>query len=125
MHKGSCLCKAVSFEVAGDIPAPDACHCSQCSKWSGHIFVSTDVPRSRVTIHGEDRIKWFQSSEKVRRGFCENCGSSMFWDLVHRDWLGVAMGAFDGPTHTKIHVHGNVASKGDYYEITDAIPQRR
>lgn len=49
----------------------------------------------------------------------------MFWDLVHRDWLGVAMGAFDGPTHTKIHVHGNVASKGDYYEITDAIPQRR
>jgi hypothetical protein len=30
MPKGSCLCGAVSFEVAGGLAAPDACHCSQC-----------------------------------------------------------------------------------------------
>ncbi len=38
--------------------------------------------------------------------------------------VGVAMGAFDGPTGTKIHLHGHVASKGDYYDITDGLPQR-
>ena len=28
MHKGACLCGAVTFEVAGDLPGPDACHCA-------------------------------------------------------------------------------------------------
>lgn len=56
MHTGSCLCGAVKFEVAGELPPPDAFHCTDCRKFSGHFFVSTDVPRSAVTIHGTDNI---------------------------------------------------------------------
>lgn len=123
MRTGSCLCGAVRFEVAGDLPAPDACHCTQCRKMSGHYFVSTDVPRSRVTIQGAGNIAWYRSSEKVRRGFCATCGSSLFWDPIERDWIGIAMGAFDKPTGAHIHVHVHVASKGDYYEIADDVPQ--
>ena len=48
MHRGSCLCGAVSFEVAGALPGPDACHCAQCRKHSGHYFASTDVPRAAL-----------------------------------------------------------------------------
>jgi hypothetical protein len=29
MHKGSCLCGAVKFEVDGDLTPPDACHRNQ------------------------------------------------------------------------------------------------
>ncbi len=124
MHKGSCLCQAVSFEVTCSLPPPDACHCSQCRKQSGHIFVSTDVPRSSVTIHGAENLTWYHSSEKVMRGFCKTCGSSLFWDAIHKDWIGIAMGAFEKPTNTKIHINVHVASKGDYYEITDGLPQK-
>ena len=124
MHKGSCLCGAVSFEVAGELPGPDACHCSQCRKWAGHVFVSTDVPRSALTVHGGDNVSWYQSSEKVRRGFCSKCGSSLFWDPVHKDWIGVAMGAFEAPTGTRVRINVHVASKGDYYEIADGLPQK-
>lgn len=123
MHKGSCLCGAVTFEVAGDLPGPDACHCTKCRKQSGHFFVSTDVPRSALTISGEDNLRWYQSSEKARRGFCSTCGSSLFWDPLFRDWTGIAMGAFDGPTETRLHVHIFVADKGDYYEIADGVEQ--
>ncbi len=125
MHKGSCACGAVSFEVAGPLPRPDACHCTECRKHSGHFFVSTDVPRSAVTIHGADNLTWFRSSEKVRRGFCSTCGSPMFWDPVRRDWIGIAMGAFDLPTDTKIGIHIFVAEKGDYYDIADGLPQNQ
>jgi hypothetical protein len=59
----------------------------------------------------------------VQRGFCKTCGASLFWDPIGRDWTGVAMGAFDKPTGTHIHVHVHVASKGDYYEIADNVPQ--
>lgn len=125
MHRGSCLCGAVSFAVAGALPGPDACHCAQCRKHSGHYFASTDVPRAALTIRGEERITWYQSSEKVRRGFCGTCGSSLFWDPIFKDWIGVAMGAFDGPTGARLGVHIFVSQKGDYYEIADGLPQNQ
>ena len=123
MHKGSCLCGAVTFEVTAELPPPDACHCRQCRKQSGHYFASTDVPRSALTVHGADRVAWYQSSERIRRGFCSVCGSTLFWDPTHKDWTGIAMGAFDTPTRTKLKIHIFVADKGDYYDIADGLPQ--
>src|SRR3569832_321422 len=95
MHKGSCLCGAVRFEVSGDLPGPAACHCRQCRKSSGHYFASCDVPEAALPVEGEDRLGWF----------------------------GVAMGAFDGATDTHLAKHIFVADKGDYYEIRDGLPQ--
>ena len=125
MHTGSCLCGAIRFAVATELHQPDACHCRQCRKQSGHYFVSTDIPRDAVKIEGGDKITWFRSSEKVRRGFCSVCGSSLFWDPIYRDFLGIAMGAFDTPTKTRIAMHIFVADKGDYYDITDGLPQNQ
>lgn len=122
-HYGSCLCGAVRFAVDGELPAPDACHCTTCRKHSGHFFVSTDLPRASVTIHGAERVTWFASSEKVRRGFCATCGSSLFWDPIHKDFIAIAMGAFDKPTGTKTRIHIHVADKGDYYDLVDGLPQ--
>ena len=124
MHAGSCLCGAVKFQVESELKAPDACHCSQCRKQSGHYWASTNVPTSALTIDGEHKVSWYQSSEKVRRGFCSTCGSFLFWDPLEHDVIAVAMGAFDKPTGTKLHVHIFVDDKGDYYDISDGLPQR-
>ncbi len=123
-HKGSCLCGAVKVEVAGSLPRPDACHCSKCRKQTGHYLVSTDVPESKLTVHGEDHVRWYQSSGKVRRGFCGTCGSTLFWDASTLDEIAVAMGLFDGPTETSLWGHIFTDDKGDYYEITDGLLQR-
>ncbi|MCZ7680221.1 MAG: GFA family protein [Sandaracinaceae bacterium] len=128
MHRGSCLCGAVRFEVEGSLPPPDACHCTKCRKHSGHVLASTDVKRAALTVHGAEHVRWYRSSEKVRRGFCETCGSSLFFDPLDQakhDWIGVAMGAFDGPTETSLKIHIFVGDKGDYYEIADGLPQNR
>ena len=123
MHKGSCLCGAISFTVHGSLPQPNFCHCQTCRKHSGHYFASTDVLRAALTIAGEKAVAWFQSSEKVRRGFCSTCRSSLFWDRLDRDWIAVAMGAFNGPTQTSASLHIYVADKGDYYQVADGLPQ--
>ena len=123
MHTGSCLCGAVRFSVAGELKPPDACHCTQCRKQSGHYWASTDVPRASVSIEGKDRLTWYAASEKVRRGFCATCGSFLFWDPPHRDKIAIAMGAFDKPTGVRLDKHIFVADKGDYYEIADGLPQ--
>lgn len=123
VHKGSCLCGTVSFTVTGDLSPPDACHCNMCRKQSGHYFASTDIAKSLLTIIGEEDVIWFKSSEKVRRGFCRQCGSTLFWDPVFRDWIAIAMGAFDTSTATRLAKHIHTASKGDYYDLTDELPQ--
>ena len=123
-HKGACLCGSVRFEVAGDLPPGDACHCTQCRRQSGHYWASTDVPRSALTLEGEDKLTWFQSSERVRRGFCSICGSALFWAPIGRDKIAIALGAFDAPTGTHLEKHIFVADKGDYYEIGDGLPQK-
>lgn len=126
MYKGSCLCGAVTFEIAGKLGSTDACHCIQCRKWTGHFLASAEVQRTALTIHGEDAITWYHSSEKVRRGFCSKCGSSLFFEPLDKkkhDWIGISMGAFDTPTDTKLALHIFVAEKGDYYEISDGLPQ--
>ena len=37
--------------------------------------------------------------------------------------IAVAMGVFDDPTGTHLHMHIFVDEKGDYYEIADGLPQ--
>lgn len=124
MHTGACLCGAVSFTVEGELPGPDGCHCTKCRKSTGHFLVSTDIKRAALKVKGEENVRWYQSSEKVRRGFCGTCGSTLFWDPpADRDWTAVAMGAFDKPTGTHIAKHIFVADKGDYYDIADGLPQ--
>ena len=123
--RGSCLCGGIKFEITGPVFGAMNCHCSQCRKQSGHYFASTDVPRSALTIHGAEHLTWFRSSEKVRRGFCSTCGSLLFWDPLQKDWIGIAMGAFDLPTDTRLRIHIYVADKGDYYDIADGLPQNQ
>jgi len=64
---------------------------------------------------------WYQSSEKVQRGFCSICGSTLFWNPIIEEykWTAVAMGCIDTPLSLKISKHTFVGDKGDYYEITD------
>jgi hypothetical protein len=93
----------MTFEVDGGLSAPDACHCIECRKWTGHFLVSTDVPRAKLRINDGGNLSWFRSSEKAQRGFCSRCGSSLFFDPLDKEkhqWMGIAMGAFEKPTET-------------------------
>jgi hypothetical protein len=122
-HHARCACGAVRIDVAGPLAPPDACHCSQCRRQSGHYWASTDIERERVTISGAEQLTWYASSAKVNRGFCRTCGSFLLWDVPGRSRLAIAMGAFDAPTGTRIEKHIFTAYKGDYYAIADGEPQ--
>ena len=126
MMKGSCLCGAVSFEVAGALDRqPEACHCSQCRKQTSHVFAAVNVRRKDLTVHGADQITWYRSSAKVRRGFCSVCGSALFWNpnIEGYEFISVAMGTLEKPTGLRLAKHTFVRDKGDYYDIDDGLPQ--
>jgi hypothetical protein len=123
IHNAACLCGAITIRVTGPLGRVDACHCNQCRKQSGHYWVSTDLARDAVEITGEEHLNWFQSSAKVRRGFCRTCGSFLLWDAPGRSRLAIAMGAFAAPTGAQIGKHIFTVDKGDYYVIADGVPE--
>jgi hypothetical protein len=123
MLKASCLCGNVRF-VLNEKPAePTACHCAQCRKQTGHFLASANVKKSSIQFLASETLAWYQSSEKVKRGFCSKCGSTLFWEPIFRDWTSVALGAIEGETGLNLERHIYVAEKGDYYTLADGLPQ--
>ena len=120
--KGSCLCGAVRYEVAGPARSVVACHCGQCRKTSGHYVAATQVARGDLTVSGEAALRWFRSSPTAERGFCGTCGSQMFWRPVGRGVVSIMAGSIDGPTGLTMDRQIFVENRGDYYDAP-AIPQ--
>ena len=120
---GSCLCGAVRFRVDGPLRDVIGCHCRQCRKQSGHHVAATSAARGDLTVDGADAMTWFQSSPGHRRAFCATCGSHLFWDLEASANVSIFAGSLDAPTGIRLAAHIFMASKGDYYEIADGLPQ--
>lgn len=126
MIHGSCLCENVRAEIEEPLEqVPEACHCTQCRKQSGNFLVAVNVRRTALRILGAEFVKWYQSSEKVQRGFCSVCGSTLFWHptIEGYEWTAVALGCLDTRIDLKIAKHTFVSDKGSYYDITDGAPQ--
>lgn len=124
MQTGSCECGSVRYQVTGELRPVVACHCSQCRKTSGHYWAATQVPNDRFELTQRGALKWFNSSDTARRGFCADCGSSLFWELAGEGATSIGAGTLDTATGVELAAHIFCADKGDYYAITDDVPQR-
>lgn len=122
-HEGGCLCGAVRFTASERPDVVVGCHCSQCRRQTGLYYASADVPVSAVSIIGEDHLSWYQSSPDVRRGFCSQCGSALFWQRLGGPAISILAGAFDEPNGLSFGYHIFCADKADFYEIPDGVPQ--
>lgn len=75
--KGSCLCKAVEYEVDQlDMPIIH-CHCQTCQKaHAAPLASSAGVQREHFRwLKGKDKLTAFESSPGKLRYFCSICGS--------------------------------------------------
>lgn len=126
MHSGSCLCRAVRFELHGDLAPIQFCHCGDCRKAQGSAFAS-NIPVAEKDfrlVAGEDDLQAYESSPGKQRVFCRHCGSPVFSRHVAKPGvLRLRAGALDAPTGAKAGFHFHVASKADWWEITDALAQ--
>jgi hypothetical protein len=100
--RGSCLCKAVVFEV--DLPTLYCghCHCSMCRKNHGAGYVTWfGVPHTRFRVlEGQSSIERYQSSEHGWRCFCKRCGSPLFSNDGKKEPtnIHIPLAVMDGPT---------------------------
>ncbi|MDQ6818240.1 MAG: GFA family protein [Actinomycetota bacterium] len=122
MATGGCLCGGVRYEVRGALRDVLICHCEECRRWHGHVSASTAARKDDLVLVEARGIRWIQSPEsdaRARRGFCGECGSSLFWDPPRRETISIAAGTLDGPTGLRVASHWFVSQSGDYYTVPD------
>ena len=121
--RGGCLCGAVRFETRGRLRPVVACHCGQCLRSHGNFAAYSAVPADRLTFVEDGGLAWYRSSEIARRGFCRDCGSSLFWARDGAGYVAVSAGSFDRPNDLRLEKHIFVEDKPAFYEITDGLEQ--
>lgn len=121
MKTGSCLCGAVAYELHGELRSSVGCHCTQCRKTTGHYLSATQVNDKNLKVTTDTGLKWYRSSDVAERGFCDTCGSSLFWRMDGEGKTSVLSGTIDGPTGLKEEKHIFCKDKGDYYELPSSV----
>lgn len=117
MITGRCECGAVAFEVKQVRKTITICHCSQCRRTSGHLWASTYAELGDLIFTKDDALQWYVSSETAKRGFCNRCGSSLFYRSNEESGIGIAAGCLDNTADMHIGKHIFVGSKGAYYSL--------
>jgi hypothetical protein len=127
-HTGRCLCGAVVYELRGPLRDVLVCHCVECRRWGGHAAAMTAVPKHRMALVQDLGLRWIASpgSERgARRGFCDECGSSLFWDPPGLETISVAAGTLDGDPGIRTIGHIWTEQAAGYYELPDdGLPRR-
>lgn len=124
---GGCLCGAVRYRIDGRLRDVIVCHCWKCRRFHGHVGAYTSVRRDQLALIADAALTWYRSvtdeTYDVHRGFCRECGSSLFWDPRSAPNIGIAAGSLDAPTGLKTIGHVWISQMADYYSINDGLPQ--
>ena len=123
-YAGGCFCGAVGYEVSGAPRFLCYCHCESCRRAAGSPAVAWGTfERSgfRVT---RGRMKEFNSSPRVMRGFCADCGSCLTYSHEGRPGdIDVTLATLAEAANLAPTLHVWVADKLPWVRIEDGLPQ--
>ena len=125
--KGACLCGQLAFEVTLPSKWVAHCHCSMCQRAHGAAFVTwvgVSDWNFRIT-RGAEHLSWFRSSSGTQRGFCNQCGASMFFRSSR--WPGqthVTVANFTTPLDREPQAHVFWDAHVPWVSLADTLPRK-
>jgi hypothetical protein len=116
--KGSCLCGATRFTAKKVSENVGACHCGMCRKWGGGPLMAVDCG-TEVSFEGEENISVYNSSEWAERGFCQQCGSHLFYRLKGSQQHMMPAGLFDDKENFIFKAQVFIDKKPSFYSFAN------
>ena len=124
--KGSCLCGAVKYEVAGEAKRFYYCHCSRCRKatGTGHASNLFLQPATLKWLVGQEHIRAFKVPEALRftNQFCGTCGGRLPRQPQHTDTVVLPAGSLDGDAPIKPQARIFTGSRAGWSCAGDELP---
>jgi hypothetical protein len=114
-NTGRCMCGGVRF-TAAELRDVFNCHCHRCRRFTGHHMAATGTAADNVVFAIDDTLTWYSPEPTVEYGFCNRCGSSLFWRTSARSgWLSICAGSLDQPTGLRTAAAWWMAEHADYH----------
>jgi hypothetical protein len=95
VHKGSCHCGAVQFEIDADLDAGLICDCSLCRRKNA---IMLRVPKEKFRLlKGEGDLTTYQWNTRIAKHyFCKHCGIyTHHQPRTVPDMMGINLGCID------------------------------
>lgn len=122
--EGGCLCGDLRYRADGKPFDAEYCHCRMCQKVAGApagVWMDFMVGQVCWTT-GEP--KEYSSSENVRRGFCDRCGSTLsFRDTRYPDYYTLTVASLDDPEAVQPNYHIFTDSQPRWNRLEDGLPR--
>ena len=121
---GECLCGAVQFAIQPPTKWCAHCHCSMCQRAHGAPVVTwVGVQTDQFSLLNDGSLRWFASSQDARRGFCERCGSTLFFQSSRwPDEMHVVRACINGEIDRSPEVHVFGGGRAHWFDFSDELP---
>lgn len=126
IFEGGCLCGAVRYRFTGAPHHVSHCHCTMCRRASGAPVVTWATVREDRLAFAAGELRWFQSSDHARRGFCARCGTPLFFSSTRfPGWIDVTAASLDQPERLTPTHHIYEPDRLAWLIMTDGLPRHR
>ncbi|WP_419820263.1 GFA family protein [Acinetobacter sp.] len=118
--KGQCVCGATTFTVELKNHDVHACHCSICRRQTSGVIMTIDVEQGSLKFTQDDHLSIYNSSEWGERGFCNCCGTNLFWRTKDRSYCNINAFALDQQLQElKFNMEIFIDNKPEFYAFNN------
>lgn len=117
-QSGSCLCGSVKISAKPKSNHVGACHCDMCRKWGGGPLLVAEC-EDDVRFESDSSIGVYSSSDWAERGFCQQCGTHLFYRLKQGGFYAIPVGLFDEKQQWQLAEQVFIDNKPDYYSFAE------
>ncbi|ENW95720.1 GFA family protein [Acinetobacter sp. NIPH 298] len=86
---GQCVCGETTFEVELKNHNVHVCHCSICRRQTSGVIMTIDVEQGSLKFLKQDHLSVYNSSAWGERGFCNVCGTTLFWRTKDQNYCNI------------------------------------
>lgn len=117
-HTGRCLCGAVTLSAEIEENHYHICHCDTCRKWNSGPQFAVNAGAD-VAWTGEEQIGLYSSSDWAERGFCQQCGTHLFYRLKEPRMYFLSLALLDNTDGFTMAAQLCIDNKPEHYAFAN------
>lgn len=114
----SCVCGETQLSAVLKNHHVNVCHCSICRKQSSGVMMTIDIEAQSLHFNKQQYLTIYKSSEWGERGFCQRCGTNLFWRTQDGDYCNINVFALhQQPEDLNLDTEIYIDNKPHFYDF--------